>query len=136
MPEATPPAETARLCLLLVEDHAATAVIMSKLLQRRGHTVVTVGSCAAARAACAAQKFDCLISDLSLPDGSGHELMHTLRESYALTGIAISGSGDDADIQQAHASGFARHFTKPIDIEALQRALLDLDRGQRAGTKK
>ena len=52
--------------------------------------------------------------------------MRTLREHSAIAGIAISGSGDDADLQQAHASGFARHFTKPIDIETLQRALLEL----------
>jgi CheY-like chemotaxis protein len=32
----------------------------------------------------------------------------------------------DADIERALASGFARHFTKPIDIDDLQRALLEL----------
>ena len=118
--------EGQNLVLLLVEDHEATAVIMAKLLRRRGHTVVTAGSCAEARAAFAAHTFDCLISDLSLPDGNGHDLMRGLRERSAFTGIAISGSGDDADIRQAHASGFARHFTKPIDIEALQCALMEL----------
>ena len=126
MPEPAPPSETIRLSLLVVEDHKATTVIMAKLLRRRCHTVVTAGSCAEARAAFATQRFDCLISDLTLPDGSGHELMRELRERHGITGIAISGSGDDADIRQAHASGFARHFTKPIDIEALQRALIEL----------
>ena len=74
----------------------------------------------------AAQKFDCLISDLSLPDGSGHDLMRTMRKRHAIVGIAVSGSGDADDIEQAMASGFARHFTKPIDIDALQRALVEL----------
>ena len=99
---------------------------MAKLLRRRGHTVVTAGSCAAAEAAFAAQKFDCLICDLNLPDGSGHDLMRTLHERHAITGIAVSGSGDVEDIEKAIASGFARHFTKPIDTDALQHALVEL----------
>ncbi|MCE9611903.1 MAG: response regulator [Chthoniobacter sp.] len=126
MPETTPPSETTRLSLLVVDDHPATADIMAKLLRRRGHTVVTAGSCAEARVAFAAQDFDFLISDLALPDGSGHELLRELRACSPVAGIAISGSGDDADIQQAQAAGFARHFTKPLDIEALQRALLEI----------
>ena len=129
MPEATrSPRVTGepQLALLLVEDHEATAIIMTKLLRRRGHTVLTARTCAEAEASCAAQKFDCLISDLSLPDGSGHDLMRAMRDRYRITGIAISGSGSDTDIERAHASGFARHFTKPIDIDQLQCALLEL----------
>lgn len=115
-----------RLSLLFVEDHEATAVVMAKLLRRRGHDVITVRTCAEAEAAFAAQKFDCVICDLSLPDGSGHDLMRTLRERHAITGIAVSGSGEVEDIDRALASGFARHFTKPIDIDRLQHALLEL----------
>ncbi len=71
MPEAAPPAETARLSLLVVEDHEATSVVMAKLLQRRGHTVVTVGSCAEARVACAAQKFDASSATSACPMAAG-----------------------------------------------------------------
>ncbi|MEQ1861507.1 MAG: response regulator [Chthoniobacteraceae bacterium] len=135
MPEATSspsaPGEL-RLSLLFVEDHEATAVIMAKLLRRRGHIVVMASSCAEAMAAAVVQKFDCLISDLTLPDGSGHDLMRAMRECYAITGIAVSGSGDEADIEQALASGFSRHFTKPIDIDRLQQALLEVASESRA----
>ncbi len=135
MPEATStprvPGEV-RLSLLFVEDHEAIATIMAKLLRRRGHTVVIARSCAEAEAAFAAQKFDCLISDLSLPYGSGHDLMRAMRERHTIIGIAVSGSGDADDIDQARASGFARHFTKPIDIDLLQRALLELAAESRA----
>ena len=135
MPEPSAPASTpeeVRLSLLFVEDHEATVVVMAKLLRRRGHEVVVARSCAEAVAAFGAQKFDFLISDLSLPDGSGHELIRTMRERYVITGIAVSGSGYEADIQQALDSGFARHFTKPIDIDRLQSALIELAAGSRA----
>ncbi len=133
MPEApsSSPGEL-RLSLLFVEDHEATAVIMAKLLRRRGHTVVLAHSCAEAEEAAAVQRFDYVISDLGLPDGSGHELMRGLHDRYAINGIALSGSDDEDDIKQALASGFARHFTKPIDIDRLQQALLELAAQSRA----
>ena len=126
MSEAASPPATARLSLLVVEDHEATAVIMAKLLRRRGYTVVTASSCAEARVAFAAQDFACLISDLALPDGTGHDLLRALRARSPIAAVAISGSGDDTDLQQAQAAGFARHFTKPLDIDALHRALIEL----------
>lgn len=135
MPEALPSSHsphTPRLSLLFAEDHEATALIMAKLLRRLGHKVVTARSCAEAEAAFAAQKFDCLISDLSLPDGTGQDLMRAMRDRYAVPGIAVSGFNEEDDIEQALASGFARHFTKPVDIARLQRALIELAAGSPA----
>jgi CheY-like chemotaxis protein len=129
MSEASSPARTPgelRLSLLFVEDHEATAVIMAKLLRRRGHDVIIAASCAEALALAATRKFDFVISDLGLPDGSGHELMRTLRERHKLTGIALSGSDSEEHIREALASGFVRHFIKPIDIDRLQQALAEL----------
>jgi CheY-like chemotaxis protein len=37
--------------------------------------------------------------------------------------VAISGYGQPADKEQAKAAGFDLHFTKPIDLLALERAL-------------
>lgn len=120
------------LSLLFVEDHEATATIMAKLLRRRGHEVVIAHTCAEAVAAAAVQKFDFIVSDLTLPDGSGHGLMRELRDRYGTAGISVSGSGEEDDIQQALASGFARHFVKPVDIDRLQKALVELAAGPRA----
>lgn len=128
-PSSPPAPGEVRLSLLFVEDHEATSVVMAKLLRRRGHTVVTVSSRAEAEAAAAVGKFDCLISDLRLPDGSGHDLMRAMRERYGLAGIAVSGSGD---LQEALASGFSQHFTKPVDIDCLHRALLEVAAEARA----
>jgi CheY-like chemotaxis protein len=129
MSAASSPANThagLRLSLLFVEDHEATTVIMAKLLRRRGHHVVTAASCAEALSLAGTQKFDFVISDLGLPDGSGNELMRSLRERHSLSGIALSGSDAEEHIQEALASGFVRHFIKPIDIDRLQQALIEL----------
>ena len=69
------------LRVLLVEDHADTAAQLSRLLRRAGHEVTCAGSVREAQETASqnrASSFDILISDLGLPDGSGHDLMRDL----------------------------------------------------------
>ena len=59
-----------------------------------------------------------LLSDLGLPDGSGHDLMRQLVASgKRLPGIALSGYGMAADVQQSREAGFAEHVIKPVKME-------------------
>ena len=67
------------LRILFVEDHGATAKIISLVLTSEGHTVETAGDVATALTLADQRPFDLLISDLGLPDGSGHDLMRELR---------------------------------------------------------
>jgi CheY-like chemotaxis protein len=79
-----------------------------------------------ALAAAAVEKFDAVISDLGLPDGTGFELMEKLRARHGLRGIALSGYGMDEDVRRSEEAGFSAHLTKPIDFAQLERALNDL----------
>lgn len=114
------------LRLLLVEDHVNTLKTLSYLLRRDGHSVTTSTTIVQALAAAAADKFDVVISDLGLPDGTGTELMQELASKYGLRGIALTGYGTAADIAQAHDSGFVMHLVKPISVAELRRALARL----------
>ena len=115
------------LRILLVEDHADTAEAMADLLRLIGHEVVVAGSVAAglaaATAADAAAGIDLVVSDLGLPDGSGHDLMRELKDRYGWKGIALSGYGMEDDVRRSHDAGFARHLTKPVALEALRDAI-------------
>lgn len=113
----------AHLHLLVVEDHAPTLEVLAMLLKRAGHQVTTVGNVAAALAAAKANRFDAVISDLGLPDGTGHELMRQLRNEHQLQGIALSGYGTEDDIQRSLQAGFSEHLTKPIRFAEVRRAL-------------
>ena len=114
MPAPTPP--NAPL-ILLVDDHADTVGLMSRLLRGAGFAVVKADSVAAALAAGDGRPFDLLVSDLTLPDGTGHEVIRELRERMpGLRGIAVSGHGSDDDRAATAAAGFAKHVTKPIDF--------------------
>ena len=70
-------------------------------------------------------RFNILISDLGLPDGSGHDLMRDLsrKQDHPIPGIALSGYGMKEDIRESMEAGFARHLTKPVDWQELKGAI-------------
>jgi signal transduction histidine kinase/CheY-like chemotaxis protein len=118
-------AHAGRLKILLVEDHADTAYIMTRLLKSFRHEVRTADSVQSALGAARDDHFDLIISDLGLPDGSGLELTRQIRalRSPPMRGIAISGFGMEEDIRRSHEAGFGAHLTKPVTTEQLQIAL-------------
>ncbi len=69
-------------------------------------------------------RFDLVVSDIGLPDGSGLTLMAQLRARYpALRGIALSGYGMEDDIRRSQQAGFLLHLTKPINFSSLTAAV-------------
>ena len=111
------------LRILLVEDHANTREVLTRLLQRRGHTVCAAECLQDAFALAAAHQFDLIISDLGLPDGSGLDLMPELKSRYGMKGIAVSGYGMEADIHKSRDAGFSAHLIKPVDFRQLEVAV-------------
>ncbi len=60
---------------------------------------------------------------------SGYELAQTLRAMPQLAGVrlvAITGYGQAEDFQRSRAAGFDYHLVKPVEQQALQRALAAL----------
>ncbi|MFN2622744.1 MAG: ATP-binding protein [Chthoniobacterales bacterium] len=106
--------------ILFVEDHEDTARVLGRILRNAGFDLSHAGTVAAARSLAAARRFDLLISDLGLPDGSGLDLMKALRDTHGMKGIALSGFGTDDDVAASQAAGFSAHLTKPVDWERLR----------------
>lgn len=117
------PARSAPLRLLVVEDHKPTLDALSRLLERDGHTVSTASSAATALDVAAVKAFDCVISDIGLPDASGLELMGKLRDRHGLQGIALSGFGMEEDLARSREAGFVAHLVKPVAISDLRRVI-------------
>ena len=106
--------------ILLVEDHADTALMMQRLLARRGYVVTLAMTLADALEAVQSRTFDLLLSDVGLPDGSGLDLMRTLSSrSPKLPGVALSGYGMPDDARRSLDAGFFAHLAKPVAIERL-----------------
>ena len=117
--------ESARqaLKILLVDDHQDTCAALEKLLARRGHLVAVTHDVRSAMEAAVRNKFDLLISDIALPDGSGMDLMMQLRAISSIPGIAISGFGNNGDIERSLQAGFSEHLIKPIKLDNLEAAI-------------
>jgi signal transduction histidine kinase/ActR/RegA family two-component response regulator len=113
----------AALRILLVEDHADTARVMQMLLKSAGHRVEIAASVEAATRVLEEHDMDLLITDIGLPDGTGHDLMKLAAARYRLRGIALSGYGAESDIQQSLQAGFEAHLTKPVPMVTLTQAI-------------
>ncbi len=112
------------LRILLVDDHDDTRRVISRLLQRQGHHVELAADVRTALAILHGGWFHLLISDISLPDGSGLEIMRAARAADAqIRGIALSGFGMEQDRLRSTEAGFDYHLTKPLDFDALQNLL-------------
>ncbi|HWB55035.1 MAG TPA: response regulator [Tepidisphaeraceae bacterium] len=109
--------------ILIVDDHADSASLLARLLKMDGHVVQTALTLAAAKTACEKDKFDLLISDIGLPDGSGCELMQYVRDRYGMRGIALTGHSEPEDIAATQQAGFETHIVKPVSLPDLSAAI-------------
>jgi chemotaxis family two-component system sensor kinase Cph1 len=106
------------LRILLVEDSADTAAAMTVFLETLDHEVEVAHSVAAALEKLRDGVFELLLCDLGLPDGHGHELARaTLGQ---VPSIALSGFGQQKDIEDSLAAGFIAHLTKPFVTSELE----------------
>jgi signal transduction histidine kinase/ActR/RegA family two-component response regulator len=111
------------LRILLVDDHQDTCTALEKLLVRRGYLVAATHSIRSAMETAVRNQFDLLISDIALPDGNGMELLMQLHAISKIPGIAISGFGNNGDIEKSLQAGFAEHLIKPVKLDALEAAI-------------
>ncbi len=114
------PGVSRRLQLLLVDDHADTREVLSRLLQKCGHKVAAVECVHDALHALTLQTFDALISDIGLPDSTGYELVRMAKQRQSLKGIALSGFGMEQDVRRSREAGFDYHLTKPVSFQDLR----------------
>jgi CheY-like chemotaxis protein len=128
------------LRILLVEDHDGIARACQRLLVSHGHFVVRAAGAASALAAAERETFDLLVCDLTLPDGSGFELLPQLRscsKSREVPAIAISGSVYEDDIARCLTAGFSAHVAKPFDEDGLLAVIAEvMGQVSRQGTAK
>jgi PAS domain S-box-containing protein len=118
-PAQTPDRPAAGTRLLLVEDHADTALALSRLLRKNDYEVLIAGSVAEAADVSDRETVDLLLSDVGLPDGTGVDVVKRFREKSAAPAIALTGYGMEDDVQMCLKAGFTLHMTKPVNFTKL-----------------
>jgi two-component system response regulator RegA len=116
--------------LLLVDDDAPLRRSMARALERRGFQVLPAEGVAEARALAREHRPDFAVLDMRLTEGSGLDLVRTLRELRPETRIVIvTGYGNIATAVAAIKAGAVDYLAKPADADDVANALLKSGQG-------
>ncbi|HSS19054.1 MAG TPA: PAS domain S-box protein [Pyrinomonadaceae bacterium] len=118
-----------RKFILVVDDSPETTEMLGKLLELEGAFVELARSGIEALDIAKRKRFDLVVSDISMPEMDGYELLKSLRELPEMENVpavALTGYGRNVDIDRAKQEGFAEHLTKPLDIDKLLKIVREL----------
>jgi CheY-like chemotaxis protein/anti-sigma regulatory factor (Ser/Thr protein kinase) len=109
--------------VLMVDDNVDAAQSLGLLLKASGHDVRTVYDGLSAVEAALEYRPNVVLLDIGLPGLDGFEVAKRLRQQPTLSNIvlvAITGYGQEADLQRSQDAGFDHHLVKPTDIGKVQ----------------
>jgi putative two-component system response regulator len=108
--------------ILVVDDQAAIAGLMSQLLSMRGYDVVTAANAEQAEAEVRRHPPDLILSDVMMPGKSGYEFCRGLKENPAtrlIPFVLITGLSDSTDKVRGIEAGADDFLNKPVLAEEL-----------------
>jgi DNA-binding response OmpR family regulator len=121
--------------VLVVEDNVDVGDAFRVLFESTGRRVSVVRTVAAALAAARAEPVDLMLLDLTLPDGSGLEILEQLKDgpSSPRVSVALTGRDEPAVARRCYDLGCADVLVKPVPArELLRRAEAWLSPGANA----
>jgi CheY-like chemotaxis protein len=106
--------------VLIVEDNPDSRETLERYLTRRDYDVAAAGDLRTGIDFLNKERFDAIISDIALPDGTGYTLINEARRrGIRALSIAMSGYPYPSDVNETGVTGFDYHLTKPIDCNDL-----------------
>lgn len=127
--------------ILAVDDEPDARELLTVLLTQYGAEVLTVTSATEVLANLESFHPDVLISDIGMPEMDGYMLMRQIRalppeKGGQILAIALTAYAREEDYQQAIASGYQRHLTKPLDLDQLVQVVVELNRVITVGNER
>jgi two-component system CheB/CheR fusion protein len=114
--------------IVIIEDQDDNRRMLARWLELSGHTVFSAPDGLAGMALIESEQPDVAIVDIGLPKLDGYEVARRIRAGTApahLRLIALTGYGQQADVEAALLAGFDYHLIKPVKPEELERLLAD-----------
>jgi DNA-binding NtrC family response regulator len=99
--------------LLVVDDEASIRALLRAIFAGAGYHVRLAADADEAKAACLAEPFDVVLSDIMMPGMTGHDLAQWVAEHYPATRLVLM-SGYDAGCQGCPYSPRCKLLTKPF----------------------
>lgn len=107
--------------LLIVEDEPEHAEILMKILKQLGFRwLCHVATLKEAKQELERRKYDLLLTDCNLPDGSGLELA----EALSIPSIMLTAHRGQEHVEQAQKAGVTQFIGKPFTAEVLRQKIL------------
>ena len=104
--------------ILLIEDDRKTTEALSLAFAAEGYKTIPCRTCADAYSK-AAEQFDLMIIDITLPDGNGFELFTELRKYTSAPAIFLTAKDDEDSIVRGFQLGGDDYITKPFSTREL-----------------
>ena len=108
--------------ILIAEDNPVNQRMLTFILKKEGHTIITAGHGIEALDRLAETTIDVVITDIGMPEMDGITLLKQMRAdaSYEkLPVIVITASGEDVDYATARKAGANDLLTKPVSSRQL-----------------
>lgn len=117
-------AGASRLRILLAEDNTVNQRLISRILEKMGHTVVVASDGAAALHTLSHQQFDLVAMDMQMPVMDGLEATQKIRLNELGTArhipiIAITANAFDDDRRKCFDVGMDGYVVKPVSPKAI-----------------
>jgi CheY-like chemotaxis protein len=110
--------------VLVVDDNVDAAQTLAAYLRQLGHRVESAVDGEAALRIAEVLQPDIAFIDLNMPRMDGTEVARRLRITpwgRKARLVALTGMGQQADLQRTRDAGFDEHLTKPADPERISR---------------
>lgn len=108
--------------ILLIEDNEMNRDAISRLLERRGFTMLTAPDGEEGVRLCGEARPDLVLMDLGLPGIDGFEATRRIKAGPATQGIpvvALTARAMTSDREAAFEAGCDDYDTKPVDLSRL-----------------
>jgi CheY-like chemotaxis protein len=122
--------------ILIIEDDAASRMLLEKLLNSMGHQVKSTGAVLPAFEMIRKGDLDLILMDIRLPGLSGISFTRKLKtypEFRDIPIIAMTGYTKDSPEHHAIRSGCDAYLEKPIDSRSLEAAIATVMSDRKAG---
>ena len=107
--------------LLLIEDDQMISEGLTTALRQSGYAVDAVADVQTAKLSLANEKYDLIVLDLGLPDGSGLDILKKLRSRHDPVPVLIVTAKDTLkDVVTGLDSGADDYMIKPFELEELE----------------
>jgi CheY-like chemotaxis protein/HPt (histidine-containing phosphotransfer) domain-containing protein len=122
---------TRRLHVLLVEDNRVNRMLVTHLLEKRGHTAIAVEDGREALATLARVRVDVVLMDIQMPGMDGFETTAAIRSGEKETGdrlpiVALTAHAMKGDRERCLEAGMDGYVAKPVQADELFAAIEEL----------